>query len=613
MKEPSAVPSAGIEKAVQLMSSGQLYRYNFETNLDDATDVSALDDVLASEVAKLESDFCQYTGHKYAIAVNSCGSAIFLSLKAAGVKTGDKVFTNAFTFTAVPSSIVHAGGIPVYVECNQDYVLDVDDLKDKVQANPDVKFMVISHMRGHIANVDAIREICVAADIVLIEDCAHSLGSKWFDADTNSDVLVGHHGKVACFSSQSYKMLNSGEGGIIATDDEQIATYCILGAGSYEQLYRKHLARPKDDQLFESLKKHVPNFSLRMNNLTAAVIRPQLKEIEAKITKHAAKYDQMVRLLSAVHNIYIPTPLEQVTRVADSLQFTLTNLTNAQVEEFITRVIERGIKIQVFGGLDNARNFKNWCYSFDDEPQLDATDKIIARACDLRLSLSLSEADLDLLAFIIKDVLYDVISDKGVPDYKDGLSTHFESTEEIVSKYDDWALGYDAEHYRNGWTGLLSRVAYTLKTYLQPESHLLDVGCGTGLFARELFAYGFEKIDGMDISRVSLQQSSEIGIYNELHYGELGNPLKFPDDYFDGLVSCGVFTRNQVPLNSFEELLRILKPQGILAVVVRVEDEGFYDHELQKYCDQNMLTEINRVPIQVLSSCRHELVILRSI
>ncbi|MDE5107917.1 MAG: DegT/DnrJ/EryC1/StrS family aminotransferase, partial [Trichodesmium sp. St17_bin3_1_1] len=71
---------------------------------------------------------------------------------------------------------------------------------------------------------------------------------------------------------QSYKLLNSGEGGFVATNDDKIAAYCILAAGCYEKLYKKHISRPFDDGLFEQMKPSVPNFSLRMNNLTAAVI-----------------------------------------------------------------------------------------------------------------------------------------------------------------------------------------------------------------------------------------------------------------------------------------------------------------------------------------------------
>jgi len=536
---------------------------------------------------------------------------LFLSLKAAGVKFQDKVFTNAFTFTAVPSSIVHANGIPIYVECNKDYILDLQDFKDKIQANPEAKFLVLSHMRGHIAHLKAIKEICNNCGIYLIEDCAHSLGATWYDDELKRNIPVGHYGNIACFSSQSYKLLNSGEGGLIATNDDRIAAYCILGAGSYEKLYRKHIARPLNDDLFEAMKQYVPNFSLRMNNLTASVIRPQISTIEERVKAYNANYEKLTNILSSVDNIYIPATLENVTRVGDSIQFNLINLTPTKVDEFVRGVTERGVKIQVFGSTDNSRYFKTWRYSFESEPKLEQTDSIISFACDLPLPLSLTEDDINLLGYIIKDVLYDVIREKNAPDYQDGLTDRFGSTDEIISKYDSWALDYDDEHYGNGWTVALNRIAYKLLLHLNRDSKILDVGCGTGLLAKELSSYGFSNLYGIDVSNKSLELSRNLGIYSELYYGDLGNPLELKSNSFDALVSTGVFTRNQVPLGAFKELIRILKPQGILAVLLRVEDNGFYYKELQEYCNQGILSEINKIPVNVLSSCSHKLLIFR--
>lgn len=296
-KTPDPIPQQGIQQAIKLMQQGRLYRYNFSDNFSNDTNPNELsdeDDQLATEVAKLEYEFSLYMKHKYVVAVNSCGSAIFLALKAGGVKYGDKVLTNAFTFTAVPSSIVHSGGIPIYVECNSAYVIDIEDLKRKIEENPDAKFFVLSHMRGHISDLDTVKNICEQAGIYLIEDCAHSLGATW------DGKLVGYHGEIACFSTQSYKLLNSGEGGLIATNNKELAAYCILAAGSYEKLYKKHLARPFDDNLFEQLKPYVPNFSLRMSNLTAAVLRPQIEFLETKISQGRQKYDRLVEIISSV-------------------------------------------------------------------------------------------------------------------------------------------------------------------------------------------------------------------------------------------------------------------------------------------------------------------------
>src|SRR3989338_6825692 len=108
------VPDEVITKLKKILKSADLFRYQGMVPQD-------------SETSVLERDFAKYVGTKYALAVNSCSSAIFLSLLCAGIKRGDKVLMPAFTFTAVPSSIIHAGGVPVLVEINEDYCVDLED------------------------------------------------------------------------------------------------------------------------------------------------------------------------------------------------------------------------------------------------------------------------------------------------------------------------------------------------------------------------------------------------------------------------------------------------------------------------------------------------------
>ena len=607
-KTPAPIPHEGIQQAIKLMQQGRLYRYNFSDNFSKNSPFYSLnnqEEELATEVAKLEYEFSIYTKHKYVVAVNSCGSALFLALKAARVKHGDKVLTNAFTFTAVPSSIVHACGVPIYVDCDSEYVIDLEDLKDKIEANPDAKFFVLSYMRGHIPDLDKVKNICDKAGIYLIEDCAHSLGAEW------KGELVGHHGEIACFSTQSYKMLNSGEGGLIATNNERFAAYCILAAGAYEGLYKKHLARPCDDNLFETLKAHVPNFSLRMNNLTAAVLRPQIEQLENKIYQGRQRYNRLIEILGSIRNIYIPSPLEQVKRAPDSLQFNLLGLTSQQVDQFVQQTSERGVTMQIFGRDDNSRYYRNWQYSFTETPKLDKTESIISSACDLRLPSSFDLDDINLIGYILKDVLYKILRQDNRQDYQNGLTDYFESIEDVKYKYDTWVSFYDQEHYDNGWTVLLNHIAYTLISYLKKDALILDIGCGTGLLGRELNSYGLKNLQGLAISQNSLDILRHQGIYNALHLESLGNTLSFADNTFDALVSTGVFTRNQVPLESFQELIRILKPGGIFAVVLRVEDDDLYYNPIKNYCALKMWHEVFKERISVLKSCNHELVILQ--
>jgi dTDP-4-amino-4,6-dideoxygalactose transaminase len=116
----------------------------------------------------------------------------------------------------------------VYVESDYNHCMDIDDLENKLVEYPNCKFCLISHMRGKVANIDKIKDACDRHGITLLEDCAHSLGVSWKGKHT------GHMGKVAAISSQSYKMINSGEGGFLLTDDEEIAAKCAVYAGADE-------------------------------------------------------------------------------------------------------------------------------------------------------------------------------------------------------------------------------------------------------------------------------------------------------------------------------------------------------------------------------------------
>lgn len=401
-KSTTGLNNQAIQEISTLLKTGQFYRYyNYETIYNDKEELTIGHEPVESEVARLEKAVSAFTGHPYIIGVNSCGSAMFLALKALGIKQGEKVLTNSFTFTAVPSSIVHAGGVPVYVECNRNYVISLKDLKSKMEEHPDAKYFLLSHMRGHIADMDAVKAMCDENNIYLIEDAAHSMGTQWLNTSNNEYKHMGHHGQVTCFSTQSYKLLNSGEGGFIATHDEKIAAYCILAAGAYQGIHQQNGTIPDNQSLFERIKYHVPNFSVRMSNLTAIVLYHQLKQVDEQIVHYNKNYHLLEKLLSNETAIELPTMTPQAVRVSNSMQFNLKNLTTAQIDEFIALTKKQGVKIAIFGREDNARFFKTWKYSFEKTPILTQTETILYAACDIRLPLSFDENDIRLVAKII--------------------------------------------------------------------------------------------------------------------------------------------------------------------------------------------------------------------
>ena len=125
------------------------------------------DRCVSSEASEFEKEFAKAVGFRFAMAVNSCGSAMFLALRAAGVKGGDAVLVNTFTLTPVPSCIVHAGGRPVFVEGDSNLHLDLEDLRFKARASR-APWLLLSHMRGHISDMDAISQICTPNPCVLV-------------------------------------------------------------------------------------------------------------------------------------------------------------------------------------------------------------------------------------------------------------------------------------------------------------------------------------------------------------------------------------------------------------------------------------------------------------
>jgi len=392
IKAPDAIPEAGIQEATQLMKLGKLYRYNVKSAGE-------------SVVSLCEVEVAQYTGFKYCVALNSCGSALYLMLLAAGVQPGDGVLTNAFTFVAVPSAIHHAGAKPVYVESTSGYTMDLTDLKSKI-ASSGAKFCMISHMRGKIADMDEVKRICDAEGVVLLEDCAHSIGVRFGNGTANCPH-TGHHGVACGISSQSYKMLNSGEGGFFLTDDGPMAAKVAVYAGAYEGLSEKHITVPPKE-VFGDLPTQLPNYSLRMSALAAAVVRPQIPTIEERVEKYNARYYMIAERLNKHPLVEVPPQNAKVRICGDSIQFNLQKVTDEQVHKFLSECKSRGLPCELFGHATNARNFVNWKFSPAEE-SLPQTAKMISRAVDIRLPLTWEDADFHTICQVVEESLATVM------------------------------------------------------------------------------------------------------------------------------------------------------------------------------------------------------------
>lgn len=364
------IPAAAMAEVERILGSGDLFRYTSEN----------------SPVTLLEAEFAARIGAKYALAVSSCSAALFLSLKALDLPRGARVLIPAFTFAAVPSSIVHADCVPVLCECGEDYRIDLGDFAAKL---PGVQAVIISHMRGHTSDMDAILAMTEAAGIPVIEDAAHSLGTTWGGRN------IGTLGRIGCFSFQSYKLLNAGEGGIMVTDDADLIARAIIMSGAYEHNWKKH---PVLLNAFARWQNRLPLYNLRLNTLSAAIIRPQLDELDRRVADGRRNHDHVAALLNASPWLAVPERLGPEERAPDSIQFNLVGMSAAQAESFVAHAGAAGVKVQVFGqSADNARAYWNWQF-LEDLPDLPRTRAMLLRACDVRLPARLTLGECDVIA-----------------------------------------------------------------------------------------------------------------------------------------------------------------------------------------------------------------------
>lgn len=239
-------------------------------------------------VREFESLLRSYLNIKHVIAVNSGTSALLAALLALGLKEGDEVLLPSFTFVASANSVVAAGGTPVFVDINKaDYTIDIKDLATKITNR--TRAIMPVHLYGHPADLDEIFEIAKSDSIQIVEDACQSLGSEYRKRQT------GTIGSMGCFSMYASKVLTSGEGGAIVTDDDQLADRI--------RMIRNH-------GMVEGYDTRVFGLNLRLPELSAAIAKGQMKKLSEMLEKRRNNANLLSDLLSHPNIDGFTTPTE---------------------------------------------------------------------------------------------------------------------------------------------------------------------------------------------------------------------------------------------------------------------------------------------------------------
>lgn len=240
-----------------------------------------------SEVEEFEKEIAKFCGLKYGIGLNSGTDALYLSLKALGIKEGDEVITTPFTFIATAEAIANLGAKPVFVDIDSNS-FNINPTKIEAAITKKTKAIVPVHLFGQIADMDKVMQIAKKHKLKVIEDAAQAIGAK------SSERAAGAIGDCGCFSFFPTKNLAGfGDGGMVVTDNRELAD-CL-------RLLRNHGSSPKEKYLNLIL-----GTNSRLDAVQAAILRVKLKYLEIWNKKRAENASYYSKNLKEVGDIKVP-------------------------------------------------------------------------------------------------------------------------------------------------------------------------------------------------------------------------------------------------------------------------------------------------------------------
>ena len=259
-----------VDAVMRVIQSGHLFRYGSEN-----------DPRFLHTVADLEKAFADYCAARFALATSSGTSSLLASLIALGLQPGDEVIVPAYTFVASYSSCIFAGLVPILCEIDESLTMNPDDIERRITAR--TKAIMPVHMLGNPCDMDRIMAIARKNRLLVLEDCCQAVGASY------KNKKLGTIGDAGTYSLNVFKTINSGDGGLVVTNDQSI----------YETAFGVHDQGHKPSRLgVEVGKRSVLGLNFRMNELTAAVALAQLAKIDRIIATLRAKRSRLKELIT---------------------------------------------------------------------------------------------------------------------------------------------------------------------------------------------------------------------------------------------------------------------------------------------------------------------------
>lgn len=329
------------------------------------------------KVAEFEEKFAKWVGAKYAVATNSGTAALHVALLSCGIGPGDEVITTPFTFIATGNAIVYTGATPVFADIDlETYNIDPDTIEDLITDK--TKAILPVQLYGQSADMDKIREIAKKHDLLVIEDAAQAHGAMY------NDEKVGNMGDMACFSFYPTKNMTTSEGGMITTNNKELAEKARVFRAHGSNIKYKH------DEI---------GYNFRSSDIAAAIGLAQLDKIDEFNEKRINNANYLNEGLKDVEGVITPASPENRKHVYH--QYTI-RVTKGNRDDWVDILTENGIGSGIHYPIPlyNQPIYKELGFTGSAPNAELAADTVIS----LPVHPSLSKEDLDLVIEAVKDV-----------------------------------------------------------------------------------------------------------------------------------------------------------------------------------------------------------------
>lgn len=368
----------------------------------DEGDIAAVEGVLrsgwlttASQVKALEEELATYTGAKYVNAVNSATAAMHLCLAAWDLGPGDEVITTPYTFTATANVVMHTGATPVLVDVREaDANIDPELIERAI--TPNTRVILPVHISGEPCDMDAIMDIARRHNLKVLEDAAHAIGTFYRGRP------CGSLSDAAAFSFYANKTMTTGEGGALATDDEELSARVrkLTLHGMSKDAYNRYGAGGTWRYDIEEF-----GFKDNLTDIAAALGRSQLRRLEQFIEERTRVAQRYIANLRDEPDIILPAFSEENRHPWHIFMIRVRDGAGATRDDIIRGLSERGIGTSVhFIPLHYHTAYKKlgrW-----KEGDFPVAERFFAGEVTLPMYPGLSNAEVDEVCQAIREILH---------------------------------------------------------------------------------------------------------------------------------------------------------------------------------------------------------------